>query len=119
MKYIITEQRLNDIISNYLNGIDWWDWDIGDGEFDSSDGYYGRPSIKYRIHPSYTMPGNNVEVIYLTDEIVTKITELFSISSEQAIKVIIDWFNKKYDKNLTPKDFQWADNDYEDEPDVD
>jgi hypothetical protein len=32
---------------------------------------------------------------------------LFSLSVEDSIKTIIDWFNKKYDKSLTIDDFEW------------
>jgi hypothetical protein len=49
---------------------------------------------------------------------VTNINKIFSTSNDDSIKIIIDWFNKKYDKNLTVKDFEWMDNeddeDYED-----
>lgn len=28
MKYIITENRFNTLISNYLDNLDWREWDI-------------------------------------------------------------------------------------------
>jgi hypothetical protein len=43
--------------------------------------------------------------------LVSKIITLFSLPERVAIKTIIDWFNKKYDKNLTLEDFEWLDSD--------
>jgi hypothetical protein len=39
--------------------------------------------------------------------LVTKISQLFSISSEESIREIINWFNQKYEKNLTIDNFEW------------
>jgi hypothetical protein len=49
--------------------------------------------------------------------LITKITKLFSVSSESSIEAIINWFNKKYNKSLTVKDFEWIESDdyYDDE----
>ena len=107
MKYIITESQINKLVFLYLDSQDWHTWDIGDGEFNVADGQYGKDVIKFRIQYSSTEPDHEFNVIYISDDLVTKMSELFSISSKNSIRAIIDWFNKKYDKNLTMDDFEW------------
>ena len=119
MKYIITEQRLNKLIFNYLDNQDWYVWDIGDGEFNVAEGEYGKDFFRFRIQYSSTVPDHEFNIIYIEDRLVTKLVKLFSISIDESIKLIIDWFNQKFDKNLTINDFEWMDNDYEDEEEVD
>lgn len=115
MKYIISESRLNDLVLKYLDNLDWWEWDIGDGEFDVADGRYENPKLRFRIQYSSTMPDHSFNVIYLSDGLVSKISKLFSIDNSESIKMIIEWFNKKYDKSLTMNDWEWMD--FEDEED--
>jgi hypothetical protein len=117
MKYIITEQRLNQLIFNYLDNQDWYEWDIGDGEFNVAEGEYGRDLIRFRIQYSHTVPDHEFNVIYISDGLVTKISNLFGIGTQESIISIINWFNVKYDKNLTKDDFEWMDHD--DEYDID
>ena len=107
MKYIITELQINKLVFLYLDSQDWHTWDIGDGEFNVADGQYGEDVMKFRIQYSSTEPDHEFNVIYISDDLVTKMSELFSISSKNSIRAIIDWFNKKYDKNLTMDDFEW------------
>ena len=107
MKYIITESRINKLVFLYLDSQNWHTWDIGDGEFNVADGQYGEDVMKFRIQYSSTEPDHEFNVIYISDDLVTKMSELFSISSKNSIRAIIDWFNKKYDKNLTRDDFEW------------
>lgn len=109
MKYIITENRLNNLASKYLEQLDWWMWDIGDGEFNLADGKFETSKILFRIQYSSTVPDHSFNVIYLSDYLVTKLTDLFSISSAESIRLIIEWFNKRYDKSLTIDDFEWMD----------
>jgi hypothetical protein len=118
MKYIIKESRINKLVFLYLDSQNWHTWDIGDGEFNVADGEYGSDVIKFRIQFSSTVPDHEFNVIYISDDLVTKIRKLFSIPDLESIKVIIDWFNKKYDKNLTMDDFEWmpsSDTYYDDE----
>lgn len=117
MKYIITESRLHDLISSYLNQMNWWEWEIGDDEFNLADGQHGIDLIHYRIQHSSTIPGKVFPTILLHDDLITKITKLFSVPSETSIEAIINWFNKKYNKSLTLKDFEWIESDdyYDDE----
>lgn len=117
MKYIITENRFNKLISNYLDNLDWWEWDIGDSEFNVAEGEFGKDLIRFRIQYSSTVPDHYFNVIYISDYLVTKITSLFGLNNQDAIKSIINWFNQKYDKNLTMDDFEWMD--YDDSYDID
>jgi hypothetical protein len=118
MKYIITESRLNDLISSFLDQMDWWEWEIGDDEFNLANGKDGNDLIHYRIQNSATIPGKIFDIILLHNDLITQITKVFSISSETSIESIINWFNKKYNKSLTLKDFDWIESD-EDEYDED
>lgn len=117
-KYVIAESQIDKLVSIYLDSQDWHTWDVGDGEFNVADGQYGKDVIKFTIQFSSTVPDHEFNVIYISDELVTKMSELFSISPKKSIKAIIDWFNKKYDKNLTMDDFEWlptSDTYYDDE----
>ena len=100
-------KRINKLILNYLNGQDFKYWDQDDNEFNLSDGVNGDDVIKYRIQYSSKVPDHSFEVIYIDDDLVTKISQLFSISSEESIREIINWFNQKYEKNLTIDNFEW------------
>jgi len=113
MKYIITESRLNELVAKYLDQMNWWEWDIGDGEFNLADGEFETSKILFRIQYSSTMPDRHFDIIYLSDYLVTKISKLFSISSENSVKMIIEWFNKKYNKSLTMNDWEWMDDEEE------
>ena len=99
--------RINKLILNYLNGQDFKYWDQDDNEFNLSDGVNGDDVIKYRIQYSSKVPDHSFEVIYIDDDLVTRISQLFSISSEESIREIINWFNQKYEKNLTIDNFEW------------
>lgn len=115
MKYIITENRLHDLASKYLDGMTWWEWDIGDGEFDLADGEFNPDKILYRIQYSSTDPDHSFEVIYVSDKLVSKLSKLFSIAPKESLKMIIEWFNKRYDKSLTIANFEWMDDEDGDE----
>lgn len=106
MKYIITESRLQGLIDNYLNTKDWSEWDIGDGEFNLADGKYGKDSIRFRLWPSM-IEDLDFEVIYISQKLANEVDKLFSVGTETAITSIINWFNKKYNKNLDKDDFEW------------
>lgn len=107
MKYILKESQIDKLVTSYLNSQDWKTWDIGDGEFNVADGEFGEDLIRFRIQYSSTVPDHHFDVIYLSDYLVTKIISLFGLENQDAIKSIINWFNQKYDKNLTIDDFEW------------
>jgi hypothetical protein len=111
LKIIVENNKVNTLISKYLDSQDWKTWDIGDGEFDVADGEFGKNLIKFRIQYSSMEPDHHFNVIYISDDLVTKINTLFSMSNLKSIKEIINWFNKKYEKNLTMDDFEWMDSD--------
>ena len=110
-KFIVENSKMDTMVSQYLNSQDWRTWDIGDGEFNVADGEFGKDLIRFRIQSSSTVPDHEFNVIYLEDGLVTKINNLFGLGSENSIISIINWFNGKYDKNLTRNDFEWLDSD--------
>jgi len=110
-KFIVENSKMDTMVSQYLNSQDWRTWDIGDGEFNVADGEFGKDLIRFRIQSSSTVPDHEFNVIYLEDGLVTKINNLFGLGSENSIISIINWFNGKYDKNLTRDDFEWLDSD--------
>lgn len=114
-KTIINENRIGKLVSHYLDSQKWYTWDIGDSEFNVADGEYGVDQFRFRIQNSSTVPDHDFNVIYINDGLVSKIIRLFSLSERVTIKTIIDWFNKKFDKNLTLDDFEWMDNDEQEE----
>jgi hypothetical protein len=110
-KFIVENSKMDTMVSQYLNSQDWRTWDIGDGEFNVADGEFGKDLIRFRLQNSSTVPDHEFNVIYLEDGLVTKINNLFGLGSENSIISIINWFNGKYDKNLTRNDFEWLDSD--------
>jgi hypothetical protein len=117
MKYIIQESRINSLIAKYLDSINWLLWDIGDGEFDLSDGYMTNTKINYRIKNNPVFD-EEYEIIYINYDFVSKLCKLFSQPIRDFIvSVIIEWFNKKYNKNVSWDDWQYQDED-EEEDDV-
>lgn len=111
LKTIVESSKIEMLVSDYLNSQDWKTWDIGDGEFNVADGEFGKDLIRFRIQYSSTVPDRHFDVIYLSDYLITKIISLFGLGNQEAIKSIINWFNQKYDKNLTMDDFEWMDSD--------
>lgn len=116
-KTIVESTKSERLVSDYLNSQDWRTWDIGDTEFNVADGEFGKDLIRFRIQYSSTVPDHHFNVIYISDDLVTKIISLFGLNNQDAIKSIINWFNQKYDKNLTMDDFEWMD--YDDSYDID
>jgi hypothetical protein len=112
-KFIVESNKVNTLVSKYLDSQDWRTWDIGDGEFNVADGEFGRDLIRLRIQYSSTFPDHSFDVIYLDDRLVTKIINLFGLKNDDAIESIINWFNQTYNTELTIKDFEWMDNDEE------
>jgi hypothetical protein len=121
MKYIITESKINKLISIYLDNQDFHTSEIGNGEFDITNGKNGNNVISYEINHTL-FPYKTYEVIFISDDLVTKTTQLFGLKNDDAITSIINWFNQKYDKKLDIHDFEWLSNsdayydeDYDDE----
>jgi hypothetical protein len=108
------------IVSKYLDSQDWRPWDIGDGEFDVADGEHGRNLLRFRIHQSSTMPDLNFNTLYVEDSLVSRIMNVFGMTANQSVLSILNWFNKRFDYNLTIDDYESASNneawdeDYED-----
>lgn len=102
---------------DYLDQFDWWEWDIGDGEFNIADGKYETSKIMFRIQYSSTVPDHYFDVIYLSDGLVSKVSKFFSLPTNESIKLIIEWFNKRYDKSLTIDNFEWMDDEGQSEDD--
>ena len=122
MKYLITESQIDNIIFMYLDNQDFYTSEIGNGEFDITNGKNGNNVISYEIDHSLTFPDKTYEIILISDDLVTKTTHLFGLKNDDAITSIINWFNQKYNKKLDIYDFQWLSNsdayydeDYDDE----
>ena len=110
MKYIITESKINKLVSTYLDERDLDTSDIGNGEFNITDGKHGNDVIRYEIDHSLKYPEKSYHTIAISDDLVTKITQLFGLKSEDAINSIINWFNQEYDLNVDIHDFEWLSN---------
>lgn len=117
LKLIVENNRMDTLVSQYLNSQDWYTWDIGDDEFNVADNDRNDKNLFwYRKQWSSTVPDHEFDVIYINDYLVTKIIKLFGMENKMAIESIINWFNQRYDKNLTINDFEWmhTDEEYED-----
>lgn len=96
MKYIITESKMSGLVKRYLDTLDLWQWDIGDGEFHVSDGYNGE------IIMSYTLDSMDEGVLHVRTKIVVELKDMFGnvIESEKLMKIMCEWFNEKYGTNV-------------------
>jgi hypothetical protein len=101
------KNRIDELVSNYLDGQNFKYWDEGDGEFNLSDGENGDDVIKYRTQISSVEPNHEFNVIYISDNLIENISELFSMIDYDSIRKIIGWFNKTYNKKLTADDYEW------------
>lgn len=99
MKYLITESRLKDLIFKFLNSKDWVKLDVGDEQFDLSDGYKSKSLINYRIIYN-TVTKNTKERLYIDKFLIQDIQNIFSLKFYEVSKYIVDWFNLKYHKNV-------------------
>jgi hypothetical protein len=64
------------------------------------------------------MPDLSFNVLYIEDSLVSKIMNMFNMTANQSVLSILNWFNKKYDYNLTINDYESANsNDAWDEED--
>ena len=104
------KNRIDELVSNYLDGQNFKYWDEGDGEFNLSDGENGNDVIKYRTQTSSVEPDHEFNVIYISDNLIENISELFSMIDYDSIRKVIAWFNKTYNKKLTADDYEWMSN---------
>ena len=115
MKYIISENKINKFVSIYLNGEKWYVEDIGDGEFDVADGEDESPKLKFRIQFSSTVPDDESNVLYIDEDLLITIINLFGLNVKDSAKSIINWFNEKYNKSITEDEWDWFMKDNEQE----
>jgi len=115
MKYIITESKINKLVSMYMDNQKLYTLDIGDGEFNIIDEEFGEDFIRYRIQYSSTVPDLMFDLIYVEDMFVTRLSKLFGLEVRDVIPLVINWFNKTYDKNLNNNDWEWMETDYEED----
>ena len=116
LKFIVENNRMDTLVSQYLNSQDWYTWDIGDGEFNVADNDRNDKNLFwFRKQFSSTVPDHEFDVLYINDYLVAKIMKLFGMETNLAIKSIINWFNQEYDTELTIKDFEWMETDDEEE----
>ena len=116
LKFIVENNRMDTLVSQYLNFQDWYTWDIGDGEFNVADNDRNDKNLFwFRKRFSSTVPEHEFDVLYINDYLVAKIMKLFGMETNLAIKSIINWFNQEYDTELTIKDFEWMETDDDEE----
>jgi len=116
LKFIVENNRMDTLVSQYLNSQDWYTWDIGDGEFNVADNDRNDKNLFwFRKQFSSTIPDHEFDVLYINDYLVAKIIRLFGMETNLAIKSIINWFNQEYDTELTIKDFEWMETDDDEE----
>lgn len=105
MKYIITENRIVKLIHQYLDTKTWKKIDLRIGGFILEN--LSTEVIRYDVKESLTKPGLYFDEIYINDDFIFEIAEMFGFKSydRMIIEAIIDWFNQKYNKNLTFDNF--------------
>ena len=114
LKFIVENNKMDTLVSQYLNSQDWYTWDIGDGEFNVADNDRNDKNLFwFRKRYSSTVPELEFDVLYINNGLVTKIVKLFGMENNTAIKSIINWFNQKYDTELAIDNFEWMETDEE------
>jgi hypothetical protein len=105
MKYIITEDRMNDLVSQFLDQYDWYAWDsTGDGDlavYDTLDdkklfytGYYGDSADTGESE--YSLKINRDFFDNTLNQFFGKVLDPWSI---------VKWFNDKFQINCVSFDF--------------
>lgn len=87
---------MNNLVKMYLDTLDLWQWDIGDGEFHVSDGYNGETIM------SYTLESLDEGVLHVRVKIINELKDMFGsfFSSKELMKTMCEWFNEKYNTNV-------------------
>ena len=98
MKYLITENRLNDLVYSFLDSKDWYTKD-DDGKLDISNEPDGEPVLRYRDLDKPTL--------FISEDLGREVFRLFHLGQFSGTARIVEWFNQKYDKNLTINDTEW------------
>jgi hypothetical protein len=55
------------------------------------------------------------DLIYVEDMFVTRLSKLFGLEVRDVNPLVVNWFNKKYNKNLNKDDWEWMDEEDEEE----
>jgi len=98
---------LDSDVSVYLNSQKWDLEDIGDGEFDVTDDSDEGAKLKFRIQNSTTAPYEEFNMLYIDDDLIVRVVNLFSLSFKDATNSIINWFNEKYNTNIPENSWEW------------
>ena len=96
MKYIITENRLNNLVYSFLDSKDWYTQD-NDGKLDISNAPNGEPVLRYRDRVT------DKPTLFISDDLYREIYGLFRLNEQPGLSRIVEWFNEKYDKSRTSK----------------
>jgi len=100
MKYIITENRLNNLVYSFLDSKDWYTQD-NDGKLDISNAPNGEPVLRYRDRVG------DKPTLFISEDLAREVFRLFHLGQVSGLTRIVEWFNQKYDKNLTYNNTQW------------
>ena len=113
LQVILESDKVERMVFAYLDDTNWYVWDFGDEEFNVSEGEYGLTRFRYRIQSSSTFPDREFDFLYISIDLVESISNLFSISMDEATNLTIKWFNKGFDTDLDINSFEWMDQDDE------
>ena len=101
---IIDDNKAENMVLKYLNSLTLSVDKGKDGNITIIDDTNGKPIFMYRIWFYELNPEIIFKTLYIDDDLVTKIQNFFGYES---LVYLINWFNKKYDKNLKLPDFEW------------
>ena len=100
MKYIITENRLNNLVYSFLDSKNWYTKD-DDGKLDISNEPDGEPVLRYRDRVT------DKPTLFISEDLAREVFRLFHLGQVSGLTRIVEWFNEKYDKNLTYNNADW------------
>jgi hypothetical protein len=116
MKYIITESKLKEMVSKYLDSIDW-------RVLESSDEIYPFEVYEHANDkgPTFVVRANHhkygvTNVLLILDSFQDKLEDMFGESTrgegpnDEPNTLVMDWFNKHFD--IQVEDYSFLNNNY-------
>ncbi len=124
MKYIITENRLNDIIFKYLNDIDWEVLDYTDWEYGDMTRLFFKGETQFPEHAIFEAFDNedctevsiedDVEcpterVLMVNKPFYKQVRDLFGLTNVEAHEIFIKWYESYTNETIDDKSLGFID----------
>lgn len=123
MKYIITENRLNNIIFKYLNDIDWEIADYTDWEYGDMTRLFFKGETQFPEHAIFEAYENEdcigdegedeecptERVLMVNKPFYLQLMSLFGLNNRETHKILIDWYESYTNETIDDKSLGFID----------